>query len=47
MRVKNLNKGIKIGRIGKIGNIAIYFIIIHPELNIWQNILLNCGVPIE
>jgi len=42
MRVKNLNKGI-----GKIGNIAIYFIIIHPELNIWQNILLNCGVPIE
>jgi len=41
MYVKDLSKGIKIGRICKIGGTTIYLIRIHPELSFWQNVLIS------
>ena len=40
-KVKNLNEAIRILPIMHIRNTIIYFIVYHPKLSIWQNILAN------
>jgi hypothetical protein len=42
--VKDLSKGKKILKLIQIKNYRLYLIRTHPELNIFQNILLNCGL---
>jgi len=44
MYVKDLSKGKKILKLIKIKDWTIYLIRVHPELNIFQNLLLNFGL---
>jgi len=44
MKVTSLDDGIKLGRIGKIGDTTVYLFRWHPELSFFQNILLNISL---
>ena len=44
MYVKDLSNGKKILKLIKIKGWTIYLFRVHPELNIFQNFLLNCGL---
>ena len=44
MYVNDLTKTIKFLRLGKIKNREFFLFAFHPELNIFQNFLLNLGI---